>query len=124
MQLAKHWRLKPQRYRLEGVRNRQSGAITFPAPPLAGPDDEPFKLSGRGRVWSWTEVKQGPEGFEGPYLVAMIELVEGPLVTAQLTDVDPAQVEIGQEVEVVTRKLRDLGAEGLLVYGYKFRPVL
>ena len=124
MELAKHWRLKPQRYRLEGVRNRQSGAITFPPPALAGPDDEPFKLSGRGRVWSWTEVKQGAEGFAGPYLVAMIELVEGPLITAQLTDVEPGQVEIGQEVEVVTRKLRDLGAEGLLVYGYKFRPVL
>jgi uncharacterized protein len=51
-------------------------------------------------------------------------LAEGPLITAQLTDVDAEQVSIGQPVEMVTRKLRDLGGDGLLLYGYKFRPVL
>ncbi len=124
MELAKHWRLKPQRYRLEGVRNRLTGAITFPPPAIPGDDDEPVRLGGRGEIWSFSEVKQSAGDFPSGYLVAIIKLEEGPLLTAQLTDVDPQDVAIGMQVEVVTRKLRDLGPDGLLVYGYKFRPVL
>lgn len=124
MELAKHWRLKPQRYRLEGSRNRRTGAVSFPPPPLAGPEDEPLRLSGQGEVWSFSEVKQSADDFESGYVIAMIRLVEGPLLTAQLTDVDPQAITIGMPVEVVTRRLRDLGPDGLLIYGYKFRPVL
>ena len=41
------------------------------------------------------------------------------MVTAQLTDLGE------QAVEMVTRKIRQDGnKEGILVYGYKFRPVL
>jgi hypothetical protein len=57
-----------------------------------------------------------------PFIVALIKLEEGPMVTAQLTDVDVDQVEIGMEVEMVTRKMSDDGAEGMIIYGYKFRP--
>ena len=46
------------------------------------------------------------------------------MVTAQLTDVDNGKVEIGQKVEMVTRKLRQDGERGMLVYGYKFRPAV
>jgi len=46
------------------------------------------------------------------------------MVTAQLTDVDFSDVVIGMPVEMVTRKLRTDGEEGMIVYGYKFRPVL
>ncbi|MFO3797026.1 MAG: Zn-ribbon domain-containing OB-fold protein, partial [Anaerolineales bacterium] len=57
--------------------------------------------------------------------VALIKLEEGPLVTAQLTDVAPQEVQIGMPVEMVTRKLRNDGDErGLILYGYKFRPRL
>ena len=44
--------------------------------------------------------------------------------SAQLTDVDSSDVAIGMPVEMVTRKLRVEGDEGLVHYGYKFRPVL
>jgi hypothetical protein len=55
----------------------------------------------------------------------MVKLEEGPLVTAQLTDLGEQPVEIGMPVEMVTRKLRSDGDErGILVYGYKFRPML
>jgi uncharacterized OB-fold protein len=124
MELAKHWRLKSQRYRLEGTRNQQTGHVRFPPPALPGPNDQPYALSGKGEVWSFTEIKQGSDEFERAYLVAMVKLVEGPMITAQLTDVDASEVTIGLQVEAVTRKLRDLGPDGLLVYGYKFRPVL
>ncbi len=46
------------------------------------------------------------------------------MITAQLTDIDVAEVEIGLPVEMVTRKLMEHGEEGLIQYGYKFRPDL
>jgi uncharacterized OB-fold protein len=57
--------------------------------------------------------------------VALVKLAEGPVVTAQLTDLGDARVEIGMPVEMVTRRIRQDGDErGMIVYGYKFRPVL
>ncbi|MCB0020821.1 MAG: OB-fold domain-containing protein, partial [Anaerolineales bacterium] len=53
---------------------------------------------------------------------ALIKLEEGPIVTAQLTDMDSDELQIGMKVEMVTRKLREDGDEGMIVYGYKFRP--
>lgn len=128
MDLAKHWRLRGARYRLEGQRHRESGVVRFPAePPRPGePTDtwEPYTLSGEGEVYSFSVVHQAPDGYAPPYVLAMVALAEGPLVTAQLTDCDPEQVQIGLPVEMVTRRLRDLGPDGLVVYAYKFRPLL
>jgi uncharacterized OB-fold protein len=129
MDLAKHWRLRGPRYRLEGQRHRSSGAVRFPPEPTTPQDAEewePYQLSGAGKVFSFTVVRQGPNSHEGqtPYILAMISLAEGPIVTAQLTDCDPQDVAIDMPVEMVTRRLTDLGEDGLIVYGYKFRPVL
>jgi len=126
MQIAKQWRLKGPRYRLEGVRHRSSGAVLFPPPAVL--DDavayEPVSLSGYGVIESFAVVGRAPDGFVDGSVLALVRLAEGPLVTAQLTDVERDAVQIGMEVEMVTRKLRDLGPDGLIVYGYKFRPVL
>jgi uncharacterized OB-fold protein len=83
-------------------------------------------LSGRGEVYSFSTMYNAPQGYEDqkPYTIALIKLDEGPMVTAQLTDVDSADVRIGMRVEMVTRKLREEGAEGQIIYGYKFRPSL
>ena len=57
--------------------------------------------------------------------MALVQLDEGPVVTAQLTDLDGQDVKIGMPVEMVTRKIRDDGNQrGIIVYGYKFRPVM
>lgn len=69
----------------------------------------------------------GPAGFRQntPYFVALIQLNEGPMITAQLTDVGDEEIKIGSPVEMVTRKLREDGDHhGAILYGYKFRPVL
>ena len=43
----------------------------------------------------------------------------------KIADLGDRKVEIGMPVEMVTRKIRSDGDErGMLVYGYKFRPVL
>ena len=67
-----------------------------------------------------------PQGYEDqkPYTIALVKLDEGPMVTAQLTDVEHDAVRIGLRVEMVTRKLREDGDEGQIIYGYKFRPLL
>jgi uncharacterized protein len=84
-----------------------------------------IEFSGMGIVYSYTIVQEPPEGYEdqAPYILALIKLDEGPIVTAQLTDVD-GSVRIGERVEMVTRKLTTDGKKGTIVYGYKFRPML
>jgi hypothetical protein len=54
----------------------------------------------------------------------MVRLEEGPMVTAQLTDIDADDVTIGMPVEMVTRRMQSSGEEGAIIYGYKFRPVM
>jgi uncharacterized protein len=128
MDLSRYHRLTPSYGRLEGQRCAACGALQFPARLVCracgGGDLAAHRLSGRGRVVSWAEVAQPPAGFEGPYFVAIVELEEGIRVTAQLTDLDPEEVDIGLPVVMVTRRIQDPGEEGYLVYGYKFRPIL
>lgn len=85
-----------------------------------------FEFSGKGIVYSFSTMYDAPAGFEEflPYTVALVLLDEGPLITAQLTDLGSEKVEIGMPVEMVTRVLWREGDRGLIVYGYKFRPIL
>ena len=128
MEISRHWRLQQQRYGLVGEVCPHCEVKIFPprdvCPNCSGEAKTPYAFSGKGEVFSYTTIYDAPEGYEEntPYTVALIKLEEGPLVTAQLTDVDHGTVEIGTPVEMVTRKLREDGDRGMLVYGYKFRP--
>ena len=128
MDLARHWRLKDQRYRLEGTVCADCGAKFFPPRQVCAEckstNLKPHEFDGHGELYSFTTVYSPPSGYEGyvPYIVGMVKLDEGPMVEAQITDINPDDVRIGQRVEMVTRKLRTYGEEGLIVYGYKFRP--
>jgi hypothetical protein len=84
---------------------------------------QPFDFSGQGEVYSYSTVFHAPLGYEEfvPYTVALVRLKEGPLVTTQLTDMDNGEAQVGMKVEMVTRKLREYGEDGVIVYGYKFR---
>lgn len=87
---------------------------------------EQYDLSGLGEIYSFTTVQETPEGFDeqAPYVLALVKLDEGPIITAQITDLDGAEIHIGDRVEMVTRKLTTEGTRGMIVYGYKFRKVL
>jgi uncharacterized protein len=130
MTLPSYWRTRDQRLGLVGEVCPHCQARLFPprdlCPACGGPAKQTLSFSGRGTVYSHSTIYSAPQGFEAyvPYVVALIKLEEGPLLTAQLTDVDPGEVRIGMEVEMVTRKLREEGAEGIIHYGYKFRPLL
>ena len=128
--LARNWRLREQRYQLIGNRCVNCGSKFFPPRRVCtecrGTEFEPFQFSGKGVLYSYTTLRQPPAGFEtqAPYPVGMIKLDEGPMVEAQLTDLNPDELEVGLRVEMVTRKLREDGEAGLIIYGYKFRPAV
>ena len=128
MEIPRHWRLNSQGYALVGEICPHCQVKIFPprdiCPDCGREARETFQFSGRGEVYSYTTVYEPPAGFEdnAPYMVALVKLEEGPLVTAQLTDLGDAAPDIGMPVEMVTRKLRSGGERGVLVYGYKFRP--
>ena len=131
MEIPRHWRLRQQRYALVGEVCPHCDAKIFPprdvCPHCGGEAKTAYPFSGQGEVYSYTRMSEGPAGFDenAPYTVALVKLAEGPLVTAQLTDLGDQPVQIGMPVEMVTRRIRSDGDDkGMLVYGYKFRPVL
>jgi len=130
MRLASYWRTSRQRLNLVGEVCPRCGAKLFPprdiCPKCGGPAKTPFQFSGKGVVYSFSTVYDAPEGFEeyAPYVVALVKLDEGPLLAAQLTDVESDGVQIGMPVEMVTRRTRVEGEDGLIHYNYKFRKPL
>ncbi len=128
MEVPRHWRTQKARYALEGIQCESCQTVAFPprdlCPECRSLSVQPRQLSGRGEVYSYSTVFAGPNGFAefAPYVVALVKLDEGPLVAAQLTDLNEGEVSIGMPVEMVTRRLREDGRKGILVYGYKFRP--
>jgi hypothetical protein len=130
---AQHWRLKQQRYSLVGEVCHHCDYKIFPPRdicPNCGDKtaaEDKFQFSGKGEVYSYTTVYDAPTDYQegAPYAVALVKLEEGPMVTAQLTDLGDEKPKIGMPVEMVTRKLRDdEDKRGVIVYGYKFRPRL
>ncbi|MHC1773732.1 MAG: Zn-ribbon domain-containing OB-fold protein [Flexilinea sp.] len=131
MEAPRHWRLKKQRYSLTGEICPHCSAKIFPprdvCPECGLEAKTAYQFSGKGEVYSYTTINDAPTGFQGqaPYAVALVKLNEGPIITAQLTDLGEEPVHIGMPVEMVTRRLKDDGDErGVILYGYKFRPVL
>ena len=131
MEVPRHWRLQKQRYTLTGETCPHCGANIFPPRDICPECKREAKslrqFSGKGKVYSYTKVYNPPAGYEeyAPYTVALVKLEEGPIITAQLTDLGGEEVTIDMPVEMVTRRLRSDGDErGMLVYGYKFRPVM
>jgi hypothetical protein len=86
---------------------------------------EPYKLSRRGKVISYTVVHSAADGFEDqvPYVLAIVELEGGPRITTQITDCDPSDIKIGDEVEMVFRRMGQDGEDGVIYYGFKGRKI-
>jgi len=128
MDLPRIWRLRSQRYNLQGTQCAQCADLKFPpvlvCPVCRSRELKPFRFSGKGTVYSFSTVYNPLSQFTEfvPYIVALIDLDEGVRITAQLTDIVPADVTIGMPVEMVIRKISEQSEKGAIVYGYKFRP--
>lgn len=78
-----------------GLTCKQCGAYTVPPQKVCSgchsEDMEMVELSRKGVVKSFTVIYTAAEGFTAPYIVGLIELAEGPWVTASIIDFDPAK---------------------------------
>ncbi|MFA6328910.1 MAG: Zn-ribbon domain-containing OB-fold protein [Candidatus Micrarchaeia archaeon] len=126
--LAITWRRIPERYRLTGSACETCKTNYFPTRKLCPKCRRKGKIvmkqfSGKGKIYSFTEVSSGPVGFEleVPYVLAIVELDEGPRLTAQVVGVCEKDVKIGDRLEMIFRKIMEDSPEGLIHYGYKFR---
>ena len=102
--------------RLLGLKCRDCGFTTAP-PRLAcrkcgGQDTEVVELSRKGQIVTFTVVHLPPENRRGqqPYLVVMVELVEGPWIMGNLDGMDPAQATLELIGKRVTMKNQPLAA--------------
>jgi uncharacterized OB-fold protein len=77
-----------------------------------------FAASGRGTVYTFTVIRRPVEPYtsSAPFVVAYVELEEGPRVLTNVVDCEIDEVEVGMSVEVV---FHDTG-EGTALY--RFRP--
>jgi len=75
--------------------------------------------SGRGTVYSFTVVHQGLGAYRdaGPFVVAYVELEEGPRVLTNIVGCEPSDVYIGRPV---VAQFDDTGDGSAL---YRFRPL-
>ena len=123
-----------QRYLLIGKKCTTCGKVNFPPKAVCkycqtGNEFEDVQLSGKGTVYTFTIVAGAgaPPEFtdeataKGRYPVAVIELAEGPHITAQMVDSNPDEVYINMPVEAVVRKI--YVEEDVIRNGFKFKPV-
>ena len=122
------WRHIPQRYNLIGSKCLQCGTVFFPKR-IVCPECrrkgklEDINLSGTGKILTYSVIETPTDEFKNiaPYVVAIVELDEGAKITTQIVDCDIEKVEIGTEVEMVFRKIREAGEDGVISYGFKFK---
>lgn len=124
------WRKTNERYNLVGSKCETCGTHFMPARPLCQKCRRKGKMvkhkfKGTGKIYSFTIIRVAPEGYEFfvPYTLAIIELDEGARITGQVVDIDPEEVQVGMPVETVFRKIYEEGTEGLITYGFKFKPI-
>jgi len=142
MTVARFWREQKNRYNLLGTKCGNCGKIFFPPKEICRDCHRKsignmidVNLGGLGVVLSYSIIHDGPEAFKDqiPYVVAIIELDEGPRITAQIVDTGPPvcaseeqkvkgyNVTIGSKVKCVFRKISEDGKSGIIHYGYKFK---
>lgn len=128
-EVPRFWRESRHRYRLVGTRCLNCDTLHFP-PRVICPTCRresvgkmrEEEMSGEGEIYSFTVVHDGLEQFkmQVPYVMALIKMKEGPMVTSQIVDCSPEEIQIGTKVTATLRKVRTEGKGGIIQYGYKF----
>ena len=89
-----------------GLKCNQCGAYTVPPQKVclecSSEDMKIVELSGKGEIQTFSVTYVPPEGFEAPYIVALVKLEEGPSITANIANVDPEKA----TMELIGRKGR------------------
>jgi len=89
-------------------RCRHCGFFLHPPRPMCprclSTDKEWVASEGKGAVYSWVTVvdqKTAYPGIKTPYLVVLVELVEGVRIVGNVVGIKPEEIFIGMPVEVV-----------------------
>ncbi|GBE54163.1 MAG TPA: Zn-ribbon domain-containing OB-fold protein [Euryarchaeota archaeon] len=129
MSIPRFWRNIKSRYNLIGKQCKSCKSIYFPPRNFCPKcrrigELEDYKLKGNGEVVTYTIIRTPPDGFDmvSPYIMGIVELEEGPMLTTQIVDADVNEIYIGMPVKRVFRKIGEDGDAGLIYYGFKFRP--
>ena len=94
--------------KLLGLKCQECGTITVPPKMVcrkcASPDMEIIELTGKGKIQTFTTCNVAPEGREDevPYIIALVELDEGPWIMGNLTGIDPTTA----TVELIGKRVR------------------
>ncbi|MGE0385389.1 MAG: Zn-ribbon domain-containing OB-fold protein [Gammaproteobacteria bacterium] len=79
----------------------------FHCPACASARVEWFRSGGRGRIYSFVINQRPPPWMNGPYVIALVELDEGPRMMGNLLGIEPtpARVRVDMPVEVTFEDL-------------------
>jgi uncharacterized OB-fold protein len=128
--VPRFWREIPQRYNLQASKCGQCQSIHFPPREVCPTCRRAsigrmsmVNLSGRGTILEVTRVHKPAPGYEMqvPYHVALVQTVEGPVITGQIVDSPSDAVASGAEVHSVFRRLGQDGDAGVIYYGTKWQ---
>ena len=114
----------PHRFRFEGQKF-SDGFVTlanrYISPESGSKEFQRVALSTKGKILSYTIIRTPSDEYKllSPYAVAIIETSDGARLTAMTTDTPFEDVQIGANVELVFRKIKEEGHSGIINYGYK-----
>ena len=101
-------------HRLELQRCPRDGFFYYPrshCPGCWGTDWRWEPLSGRGEVYAFTVDRVGHDpalASQVPFAVAIVQLDEGPRMTANISGCDPGDVHVGMRVEAAFEDIDDM----------------
>jgi uncharacterized OB-fold protein len=82
---------------------------------------EEVPLSKRGKLYSFTISYMPVYNFNPPHTMGYIELPEGIMIFAPLTDFEEKRLKVGMEMEMIIDILWETDQNQIV--GYKFRPI-
>jgi len=121
------WRHYNDSYKLKGNKCTKCNATYFEKKGVCTCGNMDFiemDFSGKGKIAAYTQIHGGPEAFASktPYCVAVIDLIEGARIEAQVVDCKYEELKVGTAVEAQFRKFYVSGEKGIIHYGTKFVP--
>jgi uncharacterized OB-fold protein len=130
IRIPRYWRAKGFLYRLEGSRCSRCGEFHVYTRRVCrrcrSRELALERLPNRVRLIDYTVVHQATLHNQDnlPFIVGLVETSEGVKILGQITDCEPEDVKPGMELETTFRRLGVDGDTNIIVYGYKFRPLI
>jgi uncharacterized OB-fold protein len=123
------WRQYASRYSLQGVICKLCKKTYFPQKYICEcgvSDFEDHKFGGLGTLISFTNISSPAAEFKSmpTYCLGLIQLNDGPVIMAQITDVQVDDLKTGMKLIAVFRRFYACGFDGIIEYGLKFVPLL